>query len=120
MKAIHPADQAMAKRHLDNTTHWNVSGKKHSVHSRSLGNAIHWALDDARNGTGIHELGKAGPYTMEADVDNGKVKGIFLRLRGNRYKVDLDRQAIAGNNAGGHILDSIKRAMRSIAGKDDE
>jgi hypothetical protein len=110
----------MAKRHLNSTTHWNVSGQKHSAHSRNLGNAIHWALKDAAGGHGSPEVGKAGPYTLEADVADGKVKGIFLKLRGNRYKVELDRQAMTGHDPGGHILDSIKRAMRSIAGKDDE
>lgn len=98
---------------------WKVGGKQHHTQSANLGNAIHWAIKDATEGHGSPELAKVGPYTVQADIVDGKVKGLFLKLLGSRYKVDLDRQAMSGHDPGGHLLDCIKRAIRSIAGNDD-
>ena len=95
-----------------------MSGKKHHNSSPSLAHAVHWAIKDAASG-GSPDLGQAGPYTLQADVHEGKIKGIYLKLRDGRYKVPLDKPAEDEKVSSQHILDAIKRTMRQLAENDE-
>ena len=118
-KATSKVDKLAARKHLNNTIHWHVAGKKVHVQSTGLAGAVHWAIKDAVDGHGSPDIAKAGPYTIQADIDGGKVKGIYLKLLEGRYRVPLDRQEVQGHDTGGAVLAAIKRAMRSLAGDDE-
>lgn len=81
-----------------------------------MANAIHWAIKDAAGGHGSPDFAKAGPCTLQADVRDGKIKGIYLKLQHGRYKVPIDRPSEDGKTSSRAILDAIERTMRQLAG----
>lgn len=117
-RPVSRADRSLAIKHFNNTTHWHVAGKKLSAQSAGLANSIHWALNLRRHSTGVEEVAKAGPYSIEADLGDGKVRGIYLKLKDGRYKVPLDRPAEGSSVTGDAILAAIKRTMKHLATED--